>query len=176
MISPYPWYDTVEGDDLEQGDILESCPVFIPPSGLTSGALLDATFEWEERNVIVLSQTCDMVKGREKLTEVLLCPVWGRSELTRGYLSTARGMEDARRGNLPAFHVIAACSNPGIEREVRVVEFSRVFSLPIDFVRAHARRMGDRARLLPPYREHLAQGFARFFMRIGLPVDIPAFK
>ena len=27
-----------------------------------------------------------------------------------------------------------------------------------------------------PYREHLAQAFARYFMRVGLPVDIPAFK
>jgi hypothetical protein len=29
--------------------------------------------------------------------------------------------------------------------------------------------------LLPPYREHLSQAFARFFMRVGLPVDIPPF-
>jgi hypothetical protein len=28
-------------------------------------------------------------------------------------------------------------------------------------------------RLLPPYREHLSQSFARYFMRVGLPVDIP---
>lgn len=34
----------------------------------------------------------------------------------------------------------------------------------------------DRLRLLLPYREHLAQSFARFFMRIGLPIDIPEFK
>ena len=31
-------------------------------------------------------------------------------------------------------------------------------------------------RLLPPYGEHLSQAFARFFMRVGLPVDIPPFK
>jgi hypothetical protein len=30
-------------------------------------------------------------------------------------------------------------------------------------------------RLLPPYREHLAQAFARFFIRVGLPVDVPPF-
>ena len=30
-------------------------------------------------------------------------------------------------------------------------------------------------RLLSPYREHLAQALARFYMRVGLPVDIPAF-
>jgi hypothetical protein len=26
-----------------------------------------------------------------------------------------------------------------------------------------------------PYREHLAQSFARYFMRVGLPVNIPPF-
>jgi hypothetical protein len=35
--------------------------------------------------------------------------------------------------------------------------------------------MATRLRLLPPYREHLSQSFARFFMRVGLPVDIPSF-
>jgi len=34
----------------------------------------------------------------------------------------------------------------------------------------------NRLRLLPPDREHLAQAFARFFMRAGLPIDIPEFK
>jgi len=30
-------------------------------------------------------------------------------------------------------------------------------------------------RMLSPYREHLAQGFARYFMRVGLPHDAKAF-
>lgn len=25
----YPWYDIVEGNDLEQGDIIECCPVSV---------------------------------------------------------------------------------------------------------------------------------------------------
>jgi len=29
---------------------------------------------------------------------------------------------------------------------------------------------------MEPYREHLAQAFARFFMRVGLPVDISPFR
>ena len=41
---------------------------------------------------------------------------------------------------------------------------------------ADARRLGNRLRLCPPYREHLAQSFARFFMRVGLPIDIPEEK
>jgi hypothetical protein len=172
----YPWYQAVRGDDIDQGDLFESCPVFLPPDDLARGALASATFRWEERDLIVLSQSCDLVKGREKVTDVLLCAVWQRSELTTGHLATAKGMEDARRGNLPGFHVLAACDLPGSEREVRVVDFRRAYSLPVPFLRKRADAGGDRLRLLPPYREHLSQAFARFFMRVGLPVDVPPFK
>jgi hypothetical protein len=146
------------------------------PEDLAGSALTAALFDWETRDLIIMSQTCDMVRGREKIVEGLLCPVWQRSELTEGYVATSRGMEDARRGNLPGYHVIAAGDLFGFEREVRVVEFRRVFSLPLAFLRRQATATGERLRLLPPYREHLSQSFARFFMRVGLPVDIPPFR
>jgi hypothetical protein len=171
----YPWYQAVSGDDLAQGDILESCPVIILPEDFAPGDPT-ALFPWEERDVVVMTQSCDLVRGREKVTEVLLCPVWGRSELTDGYLSTPKGMEDARRGNLPGFHVLAACDLPACPREVRVVDFRRVYSLPLAFMRRQAAAADQRIRLLPPYREHLAQAFARSFMRVGLPTDIPPFR
>jgi len=34
---------------------------------------------------------------------------------------------------------------------------------------------GETLRLLSPYKEHLSQSFARFFMRVGLPIDIDPF-
>ena len=172
----YPWYRTVQGDDIEQGDILEGCPVFLPPADLAELPLAEAVFQWEELDVIVVSQTCDLVKGREKVSDVLLCPAWRRSELTTGHLATPRGIEDVRRGNLPGFQLLAACDLPGFEREVRVVDFRRVDSLPPAFARRRAAAAGERLRLLPPYREHLSQAFARFFLRVGLPVDIPPFR
>lgn len=171
----YPWYESVCGDDIKQGDILEECLVFQPPDELAEMLTTEAVFGWEERDVIVMLQSCDMVKGREKVKEVLLCPIWKRSELTKGHLATAKGMEDARRGNLPGFHVLAECSLPDLSREIRLVDFRRVYSLPLSWIRRRASRAGNRIRLLPPYREHLSQAFARFFMRVGLPVDIPQF-
>jgi hypothetical protein len=172
----YPWYELVVGDDLQQGDILEGCPVFAPPSDLAVETLAEAVFAWEDRDVVVMSQTCDIVAGREKVKEVMLCPVWKRSELTAGYLATPRGMEEARRGNVAGFHVLAGCSLPRFDRDVRIVDFRRVYALPLGFIRRQAEDAEERLRLLPPYREHLAQALARFFMRIGLPVDIPPFK
>ncbi len=169
----YPWYAETVGDELEQGDLFEACPVYMPTTDAGEHGIVD--FDWEERDLIVLSQTCDLVSGREKLTEVLLCSVWNQSELAAGYLATPKGMEDARRGNLPGFHVLADCALAGLEREVSIVDFRRVYSLPVAFLRKKSLLDGRRLRLLPPYREHLSQAFARFFMRVGLPVDIPPF-
>ena len=150
--------------------------MFSLPEDLVDDGLVEAVFGWELRDVVVMSQSCDMVAGREKITEALLCPVWRRSELAEGHLSTAKGMEDARRGNLPGFHVLAACDLPGAKREVRVVDFRRVHSLPLPFLRRRGSSANGRLRLLPPYREHLSQAFARFFMRVGLPADVPPFR
>jgi hypothetical protein len=172
----YPWYQAIDGTDLGQGDVFEGCPVFLPPEGLADSPLTSAKFRWDERDLIVMSQSCDLVAGREKVEDVLLCAVWRQSELTEGHLATPKGMEDARRGYLPGFHILAACDLPGLKREVRVVDFRRVYSLPLVFLRKRAATAGTRLRLLPPYREHLSQAFARFFMRVGLPVDVPPFR
>lgn len=175
----YPWYALVKGESLEQGDILRRFAVFSPPTGLLvpkdPREEVVAEFEWVERDLIVISQTCDLIKGREKVCEVLLCAIWPCAEVG-GHLATPKGMEDARQGNLPPYHMLAPCDLAGFEADVAVVDFRRVYSLPLAYVRESASSIGDRVRLLPPYREHLAQAFARFFMRVGLPVDIPPFK
>jgi hypothetical protein len=68
----YPWYRSVRGEAIEQGNILEGCPVFLPPEDLAETRPAEAVFHWEEFDLIVMSQTCDMVEGREKLSDVLL--------------------------------------------------------------------------------------------------------
>lgn len=180
-IITYPWYCLVKGDELEQGDILESCPVFSPPSDLTldSFAVGEADFSWEERDVIVMSQSCDLAKNSGKIEEVLLCAVWTRTELSNlpeEPLSSTANMEQARKGRLPAFHVLNECKLPEANRDFSIVDFRRTYSLPLDFSRNFASQATDRIRLLPPYREHLSQAFARYFMRVGLPADIPSFR
>lgn len=60
--------------------------------------------------------------------------------------------------------------------EWSVVTFHRLYSLPKPFLRGFAASLGPRLRLRSPYREHLAQAFARYFMRVGLPHDARAFE
>ena len=166
------WFEIVEGEAIHQGDIFEECPILSPDPDADD----DAEQVPSTRSVydlVVMSQTCDL--EQRKIKQVLLCPVWYLSEM-HGYLSTTKGKEDARRGNLPAFHLINKCEIKGFERDYRVVDFRDVYTLPADFLRHRAVAKGQRLRILSPYREHLSQAFARFFMRVGLPVDIPPFK
>lgn len=175
----YPWYTVVSGDELEQGDILQDCPVFIPPNILANELVAQGSqvrFSCQFMDVIVMSQTCDIVKGREKLKDVLLCAVWQRDDLNNDeFFSKKKGWEEARCGRLPAFHVLAKCDHKGFDGDVRLVDFRHLYSLPLDFVRARS-QVSSRIRLMPPYREHLSQAFARYFMRVGLPADIPPFR
>ncbi len=172
----YPWYRSVNEDDIQQGDVFKNIYVFLPPAELSLDLEEETEFEYENRDVIVMSQTCDMIKGREKISEALLCAIWGLSELSEINLDKSKDKEDIRRGNRPSLHMLAPCEISGLEREACVVDFRRVHSLPLSYLRQKGANSGNRPRLLPPYREHLSQAFARFFMRVGLPVDIPAFK
>lgn len=171
----YPWFDLVTGDDIQQGDIFERIEVFQIVDDEADEVSEETFFLAKERDVIVMSQSCDIDKDHPKISEVLLCPVWYRSEIMDGYLATHKGMEDARRGNCPRYHVLNECETLGMDREIRVVVFSPVYTLPLAHLQMKAKELGSRIRLLPPYREHLSQAFARFFMRVGLPSDIPPF-
>jgi hypothetical protein len=55
------------------------------------------------------------------------------------------------------------------------LSFREIFSLPHEYLADHAKRLGPRWRLKPPFLEHFSQAFARFFMRVGLPSTIPEF-
>ena len=174
----YPWYGSIEGDSLRQGDLLDGCPLLLPKGESLDvlgapGTTLEGVLQ--VRDVVVMSQSCDLEQA--KLDLVLVCPHVPVEDLeSADSRFKGRGKELLRKGNVPGYHLLAACGIPGTERGIRVVDFRQAHSLPFDFMRNLARARCPRLRLLPPYREHLAQAFARFFMRVGLPIDIPPFK
>ncbi len=184
------WYEIIDGEELQQGDFFSNCPVALPPR-------LSTLSDYDEQvlaqmlsntrptgkiyDVIVLSQSCDLVE--RKLEYVLVCPHTPLSQLEqaadeniRNFFRSNKRKEEIRRGYSPGYLMLASCELENFTREIQVVSFRSVFSVPFDFLTDLARARGRRLRLLPPYREHLAQAFARFFMRVGLPADIPPFK
>ena len=61
----------------------------------------------------------------------------------------------------------------GLNISHRIVDFHEIYTLPHIFLESLLQvRNESRLRLRPPYREHLSQAFARYFMRVGLPTGI----
>lgn len=173
MTKEYPWYEVIEGNEnLLQGDFIKECPIVIPPLEISD----DVEVRIVNYNVVIMSQSCDLVQ--RKLDLVLVCPIWPLSEFEKRspYYKNKEGKEALRRGYLPGYHLLNKCEIDGFETDYLVVDFRSVYSVPFEFLADLAKRRDKRLRLLPPYREHLSQAFARFFMRVGLPVDIPPFR
>jgi hypothetical protein len=174
------WYEVIEGSDLLQGDFFPDCPIVLPPDEflMLDEGLADMIVTARTRlyNVVVMSQSCDLMQ--RKLSWVLVCPHWSLNELETmdARFKPPKMKEEVRRGHVPAYHMLSACDLQGFEREIQIVDFRTVVGVPFEFLTELARRRGPRLRLLSPYREHLSQAFARFFMRVGLPADIPPFK
>jgi len=174
----FPWYRVVYGAALEQGDLLFGCPRFVIPAE-AAGASGDVMLARESVDAIVLTQSCDLAvraDGQSEAADVLLCPLYLKNDLLQHpVFKKDEAWEEVRKGRRPFFHVLNECRLPGRERDFALIDFHALFTLNVDLARAFASGTGERLRLLPPYREHLSQAFARLFMRVGLPTDIPPF-
>lgn len=166
----YPWYTVVKGNEIQQGDILFD--IDIPMARQIEG---DRIGDIETYDLVVMTQSCDIPRARTEF--LILCPIWPLEQAAKLHsdFGARAGKETLRKGGFVGFHLLNKCELAGFERDFMVVQFERVIERPKDSIQEFAARQEARLRLLPPYREHLAQAFARFFMRVGLPIDIPAF-
>lgn len=176
------WYQVVGGPGLQQGDLLRSFLIVKPPRSIEvapDGVPQPSPLKVEAHNVVVLTQSCDL--EHNKTGTVLICPYFPLSAV-----DTPRAVrqdpdrlikfhEQVRRGYQPPLHMLAATAEDGLEHEIQVVDFRLVAIASVSYARSCAAQAGRRLRLNSPYVEHLSQAFARFFMRVGLPSDIPSF-
>ena len=181
------WYESVENTEpLSQGDIVSSCPVLTwarEVSGETPDAL-SGMVRAESADVVIMTQACDL--EHEKVSNVILCAhdsltdhkrAWEQLLREQSQNPTSRAWRsyftDIRDGFVWNLALLNSGTAGDLETEHRVVDFHEVYSVPRPFLEALLRaRAGVRLRLRPPYREHLSQAFARFFMRVGLPVGV----
>jgi hypothetical protein len=171
----YPWYSQVESSEpIQQGDFVLQCQIIQPSvEAHETGQNIKAIVK--EYDVIVMSQSCDLIT--DKVNLALMCPFYSLTELGNIYsdYKTAGKKEKLRQGHIFGMQLLNKCNING-HTDFLVVDFKSVYAVPLPFLKQIVSSRNNRKRLLPPYREHLSQAFARFFMRVGLPVDIPAFK
>ena len=187
-----PWYETVNADHpITQGDLIFNCPILSWKSenlniqGVNENEVLRGATDAISADVVVMTQACDL--EHEKVTNVILCPHLSLSEYCSfwkedmeiiGQKTTSKAWnnhcKDIRDGYLWNLSMLNEYDSDGTtEMEIRLVDFHEVFTVPRAFLESVLKQRGKmRFRLLPPYREHLSQAFARFFMRVGLPIPI----
>ena len=177
----HQWNEIVNDGILLQGDLLARCPVS-QLSGKWSMPLApeQVAVDFVATCVIVMTQSCDL--ENDKVAQVLLAKwmSWEevvRQEVGRGNLSVKS--RDFRKklidGNIPGLSLLHKHeADPKLDWSI--VDFHRLYTLPKSFLEQYAQSLGPRLRLRSPYREHLAQAFARYFMRVGLPHDAKAFE
>ena len=169
MTISYPWYEIISNsDNIAQGDVICDCPILIVKGELHPG-LERKTVETELKTIdaIVMSQSCDLEQG--KVEHVILCGLVNAAQSGQKYSD----IDSIKKGRQPAYHLLNSFDDgAGAKLDMQIVDFRNIYSLPIAQLKKIAVAAVRRFRVLPPYREHLAQAFARFFMRIGLPEDI----
>lgn len=167
------WYQVINDETLEQGDILENIDVAVP----TMEFLLGETDELktESYDVIILTQSCDL--SNKKTPWVQVTPVVPLSVMQSKFpaFKDNNNLEQIRRGYQHKYHMINECDFDEYRRELMILDFRNVFTLPYKYVSDFVKKGEHRRRLNSPYKEHLSQAYAKFYMRVGLPNDIPKF-
>lgn len=161
------WFSIADGRDaLRQGDVLLNVPVEPDESPM---------------DLIVLAQSCDLEprSGKQPVISVLLAPCLSLAEFleARPRYFRSSTLETIRNGYMPGYYVLPPCliSQEARMQMTRVVEFTAMFTIPFEEVWGWVTSGMRQAALNSPFREHLGQAIARFFMRVGLPIDVARF-
>lgn len=167
------WKKT-SGSDLQQGDYIFDCPV--PIFTEIPVEKLKIVPKVKIYDLIVITQSCDLINGKSEF--VAMCPIYSLEnyEQINNEFSKKGRWEEVRKGRIEGLYLVSSPINPENNRECLVVDFREIYSLPFEFLTNYADSLETRWRLRSPYLEHFSQAFARFFMRVGLPANIPPFK
>lgn len=144
---------------LTQGDPLDDCMIY---RRAEDGVPIELV-----ARVIVLTQTCDLAQG--KANRVVVAVVHSADVLVASQKVKAATVRDQiRLGRVFGMYFLPASPEPPDFPE-SIVDLRDLHTIPIGVLNqlvADGKRV---ARLVTPFREHLAQHFAVTYMRIALP-------
>lgn len=175
------WWKLTAGPDHEQGDLLFHLPVATESAIAIAGDDVTVTSRVDRIDAVILTQTCDLANA--KLPTLLVARVlpWStfaeaqfdagnQAVMSKGYINALL------RGDLPPLALLHG-RTAAPELPWSVVDFRVVYSIQRSRLDDVVAQPGSkqRLRLVSPYKEHFAQAFARFFMRVGLPHDATGF-
>lgn len=175
------WYEIATGSTLMQGDVIRDCPIIRPTAPWPYPNPLEVAVEVEAEifDLLIVSQSCDL--ENKKVDAVLAAEIVDYRALVevekkRGneFIASKNFRKACIDGNIPGYALLHE-RDGAPEMEWSLVDFYSLHAIPRPFLERHAETLGGRLRLCSPYREHIAQSFAKFFMRVGLPLTAHGF-
>lgn len=174
-----PWYTEVADGTLDQGDILADCPAgFLPMDWDPNRDEQDQDIQIDTFDLVVMTQACDL--AHDKVDYVVCCPVSPHSDYdnlppfnTMNAEARNKHKDMITDGAIPGYCMIEEHTGDP-DRPISLIDFHSVFGLPKVLLRRIA--LHRHLRLISPFREHVSQSFARFFMRVGLPANVRKFR
>jgi len=150
---------------IDQCDIVDQCPLtFLTEYDLNLPG--QGEIECVPTRVLVLTQTCDL--ANRKATSATVAVVHEAQFIVdQGLLKPADVRGPVRAARVYGWYFLPADLDLGLNE--MIVDLRQLHTVRMDLLVALSQRGHRRARLLSPYREHLAKHFADTFSRIGLP-------
>jgi hypothetical protein len=159
-------YEAAGGDaPIDQADIIDGCPIL---------SLKDFDLDGQDApelnvsisRVLVLTQTCDLANQQASAVTVAVA-LDAQFLVEHNVLKRSDVRGPIRAGRVFGWYFLPASSEHRLPE--MVVDLRKLHTVRLDLLIALCQRGQRRARLLTPYREHLAKHFADTYSRIGLP-------
>lgn len=178
-------YILLEDDSsMEQGDIIEDCRILVPSENGYQALMtkddteVEEVMEYIQGNFIIISQSCDL--SNDKIESVIVCLIVSIRDADSMYpdlnLVSSKQREVLMKGNIPSLHLLNELKLNSQEAEdFYCVCFEQIYSVPKNYLVKLIEHQ-KRYRMLSPYKESLSQSFAKYFMRVGLPMVVDKTK
>lgn len=150
---------------VDQADIIDGCPILTLESFDVDGSH-PAQVDVVSGRVLVLTQTCDLANS--KISTATVTVVHDARFLVESVVVKPVDVRGPiRAGRVFGWYFLPESRSLGLSE--MLVDLRQLHTVRLDLLTTLCQRGHRRARLLPPYREHLAKHFADTFSRIGLP-------
>lgn len=152
-------------DPLDQGDIIEACPILELTDYDLDGRKPLAT-NYALQRILVLTQTCDLANAKTRLVlvAVLLDAQW---LIDQQMIKAAEVRGPIRAGRVYGWYFLPKSPQLGLPE--MIVDMRQLHTVRLDLLIALCQRGQRKARVQLLYPEHLAKHFADTYSRIGLP-------
>jgi hypothetical protein len=175
------WWSAAAGDRLEQGDLLRAFPVVLVDEVHLEGEPTVRT-RIQTLDVIIVTQTCDLENLKVRnilLARVLPWTDFAAAQYAAGNtaVKSSTFRRSLIRGDIPPLTLLHNReAQPTLDWSI--VDFRELYVVDRGRIDRFVSQPGNRRRLRlrSPYKEHFAQAFARFYMRVGLPHDAASFE